>query len=83
MVGLVGVGRSPETLGREFEPSAQAIRNRVKHAELDEGLCSDGVTPKVRRVLTELKREVRRLRMEPDNQVKAAVWFARQSGSIP
>jgi len=27
---LVRSGRSPEDLGREFEPSAQAIRNRVK-----------------------------------------------------
>ena len=77
MVGIVGVGWSPETLGRGFESSAQAIRNRVKHAGLDEGLRGDGLTPKVHRVLTELKREVSWLRMGPDNQEKAAVWFAR------
>ncbi len=29
MVELVQAGRSPEELGREFEPSAQAIRNWV------------------------------------------------------
>ena len=77
MVGLVRPGRSPETPRRGFEPSAQTIRNRPKHAELDEGLHSDGLTPKVHRVLTELKREVNCLRIEPDDQEKAAVWFAR------
>ena len=83
MVGLVRVGRSPESLGREFEPSAQTIRNWVKQAELDEGLRSDGLTTKAREELRELKRENKRLRMERDILKKAAAWFARESGSIP
>ena len=29
MIELVGAGRTPEELSREFEPSAQAIRNWV------------------------------------------------------
>ena len=37
MVELVRTGRSPEELSREFEPSAQAIRNWVVQAERDEG----------------------------------------------
>ncbi len=32
MVELVRSGRSPEKLAREFEPSAQSIRNWVGHA---------------------------------------------------
>ena len=32
MVELVRAGRSPEELSREFEPSAQTIRNWVKQA---------------------------------------------------
>ena len=80
MVGLVRAGRSPESLGREFEPSAQTIRNWVRQADLDEGLRSDGLTTKARR---ELKRENKRLRMERDILKKAAAWFARESGSIP
>ena len=80
MVGLVRAGRSPESLGREFEPSAQTIRNWVRQVDLDEGLRSDGLTTKARR---ELKRENKRLRMERDILKKAAAWFARESGSIP
>jgi transposase len=34
MVQLVKAGRQPEELAKEFEPSAQAIRNWVKQAEL-------------------------------------------------
>jgi len=37
MVELVRAGRKPEELSREFEPSAQAIHNWVKQADLDEG----------------------------------------------
>ncbi len=37
MIELVRSGRTPEELSREFEPSAQAIRNWVRQAELDEG----------------------------------------------
>ena len=59
--GLVRTGGSPESLGREFEPSAQTIRSWVKRTESDEVLRSDGLTANARR---ELKREVRRLRLE-------------------
>lgn len=43
IVRLVRWGRTPEELGREFEPSAQAIRNWVKQAEIDEGSRTDGL----------------------------------------
>ena len=42
MVELVRAGRSPESLGREFEPSAQAIRNWVAQADRDEGRSRRG-----------------------------------------
>ena len=42
MVELVRAGRSPEELSREFEPTAQAIRNWVVQAERDEGRRGDG-----------------------------------------
>ncbi len=37
IVELVRAGRTPEELSREFEPSAQAIRNWVAQADRDEG----------------------------------------------
>ena len=83
MVELVRSGRSPEELAREFEPSAGAIRNWVRQADLDEGRRSDGLTTEEKDELRRLKRENRQLRMERDILKKAAAWFARESGSIP
>ena len=83
IVELVRAGRSPGSVGREFEPSEQTIRNWVKHADLDEGRRSDGLTTEARKEMSELKREVKRLRMERDILKKAAAWFARESESIP
>ena len=43
MVDLVRSGRSPDQLAREFEPSAQSIRNWVAQADRDEGpAATDG-----------------------------------------
>ena len=83
MVELVRSGRTPQELSREFEPSAGAIRNWVRQADLDEGRRNDGLTSDERDELSRLKREVRRLRLERDILKKAAAWFARESGSIP
>ena len=44
MVDLVRAGRNPEELSREFEPSAGAIRNWVRQADLDEGRREDVLT---------------------------------------
>ncbi len=51
MVGLVRSGRSPDRVAREFEASAQSIRNRVAQAERDEGCRSDGSTTAERQEL--------------------------------
>ncbi|MCP4384249.1 MAG: transposase [Hyphomicrobiales bacterium] len=42
MIELVRAGRSPEELGREFEATAQSIRNWVAQEDRDEGRRSDG-----------------------------------------
>ena len=82
MVELVRTGRTPEELGREFEPSAESIRNWVRQADLDDGRRLDGLTTVEREELRRLRREVRRLREEREILAKAAAWFARESGSI-
>ena len=64
IVELVRAGRSPGSLAREFEPSEQTIRNWVKQADLDEG--SGQLTTEARKEMRELKRDVKRLRMERD-----------------
>lgn len=83
MVELVRSGRTPEELGREFEPSAESIRNWVRQAERDEGHRLDGLTTAEREEMRRLRRENRRLQEERDILAKAAAWFAQESGSIP
>lgn len=83
MVELARTGRTPEELSREFEPSAQAIRNWLAQADRDEGRRSDGLSSPEREELQRLKRENRRLRQEREILAKAAAWFARETGSIP
>jgi len=83
MVELVRSGRSAESLGREFEPSAQSIRSWVEQADRDEGRREDGLTTPERDELRRLRRENRRLREEREILKKAAAWFARETDSIP
>ena len=83
MVELVRAGRTPNELAREFEPSAESIRNRVKQAERDEGRRADGLTTEERDELRRLRREVKLLQEERDILKKAAAWFARETGAVP
>ena len=83
MIELVRAGRTPEQLAKEFEPTAQAIRNWVRQADRDEGLRKDGLTTSEREELNRLRRENRQLRQEREILAKAAAWFARETDSIP
>ena len=83
MVELVRIGRTPEELAREFEPSSTTIRNWVRQADLDDGRREDGVTSEEKEELGRLRRENRQLRMEREIPKKAATWFAREADSIP
>jgi transposase len=64
MVELVRSGRNPEELAKQFEPSAQSIRNWVCQADLVEGRRDDGLTSEEKEELTRLRRENRRLKLE-------------------
>ncbi len=83
IVELVHKGRTPEELARQFEPSAQAIRNWVKQAALDAGQRNDGLTTEEREELRRLRRENRTLREEREILKKAAAWFARETTTVP
>jgi transposase len=83
MVDLVRSGRTPESLSREFEPSADSIRAWVRQSDRDEGRRADGLTSSEREELTRLRRENRQLQEEREILSKAAAWFARETGSIP
>lgn len=83
IVELVRAGRTPEELSREFEPTAESIRNWVKQADRDDGLRTDGLTSAEREELTRLRRENRQLKQEREILSKAAAWFAQETGTVP
>jgi transposase len=83
MVELVRAGRTPEELSREFEPTAQSIRNWAAQADRDEGRRSDGATSAEREELRRLRREIKQVKLERDILAKAAAWFARETDAIP
>jgi transposase len=83
MMELVRSGRSPESLAKEFEPTAQCIRNWIRQADRDAGRRQDGLTTAERAELQRLRRENATLREEREILKKAAAWFARETGSIP
>lgn len=76
LVSLVQAGRTPESLARDFEPSAPTIRKWVEAAT---GASAPEVDDKTR--IKDLERQVARLREERDILKKAAAWFAAESGS--
>ena len=81
IVELFRQGRSAEELARQFEPSAQAIRNWAKQADRDEGKRAEGLTSLEQEELRRLRRENRVLREEREILKKAAAWFAREADS--
>ena len=83
MIDLVRSGRNPESLSREFEPTAQTIHNWVRQADLDDGRRDDGATSAEREELRRLRRDNKRLRQEREILAKAAAWFARETNSVP
>ena len=78
LVSLVQQGRTPESLAREFEPSAPTIRAWVEAAEkAGAGTTAFDKDARIR----QLEREVARLEEERTILKNAAAWFAAESGS--
>lgn len=80
---LARAGRSPDELAKEFEPTAQTIRNWIKQSELDHGQRQDGLTSEEKAELTRLRKEIKQLRLEREILKKAAAWFAQESETVP
>lgn len=84
MVDLVRSGRTAEELSREFEPSAESIRNWVRQsAGTPKGDAEQALTAAEHEELLRLRRENRRLLEEREILAKAAAWFARETNTIP
>jgi transposase len=83
MVELVRAGRTPEELSREFEPSAQTIRNWVTKEDGDAGRGGGGLTSSEREELKRLRSANKQLLLEREILAKAAAWFARETEATP
>jgi len=91
IVELARAGRDPADLAREFEPSAQAIRNWVAQADRQEGrrevktaaAAETALSAAEREELARLRREVRQLRVERDILSRSAVGTHRVSAMGP
>ena len=81
VVELARAGRSPSSLAKEFGVTDMSIRNWLRHADLDAGRRTDGLTTEERQELTRLRKEVARLREERDILERATAWFAREAGA--
>lgn len=79
MVELVGVGKTPAQLSREFGCTAQTIANWVAQSAIDSGKPlpgKSGLSSAERDELNRLRRENRQLKLERDILSKATAWFA-------
>ncbi len=80
MVRLVRSGRAPEELAKQFEPTAQAIRNWVKAADAEAAAGrGEGLSSQEREELKQLRRRVKQLEEEREILRKAAVFFAAET----
>ena len=79
MLELLGAGRTPAELSREFGCSAQTIANWAAQAAIDRGKPlpgKDGLSTVEREELNRLRRENRQLKLEREILSKATAWFA-------
>jgi transposase len=80
MVELVRAGRTQGELAREFEPTAQSIRNWVSQSERNARHGNGSLTIAEREELHRLRRENRQLRLERE---LLSSWAAMAPSSRP
>lgn len=76
-------GKSMAQIGRELEVTTESLRQWLKQADIDNGLRHDGLTTEETEEVRRLRREVRRLREEREILLKAAAFFAQETGQTP
>ena len=76
-------GKSLAQIARELEISSETLRLWRKQADIDDGLRHDGLTTEETGEVRRLRREIKTLREEREILVKAAAFFAKETGRTP
>jgi len=75
--------KSITQIARELDVTSETLRIWRKQANVDDGLRHDGLTTEETEEVRQLRREVRRLREEREILLKAAAFFAQETGQTP
>lgn len=76
-------GKPLTQIAQQLEISHETLRAWVKQADIDDGLRHDGLTSEETEEVRQLRREVKRLREEREILLKAAAFFAQETGQTP
>jgi transposase len=76
-------GKSIAQIARELDVTSETLRIWRKQADIEDGLRHDGPTTEETEEVRRLRREVTILREEREILVKAAAFFARETGQHP
>ena len=76
-------GQSIAATARQLEVSYDTLRTWLKQADIDEGLRHDGLTTDETEEVRKLRREIKTLREEREILLKAAAFFAKETGQTP
>jgi transposase len=76
-------GRPVAEIARRLEVCTETLRLWVRQADIDEGHRHDGLTTEETEEVRQLRRDVKRLREEREILLKAAAFFAQETGQTP
>jgi transposase len=75
-------GKPMSEIARQLEVTSETLRLWMEQADIDDGVRHDGPTTEETEEVRRLRREVKTLREEREILVKAAAFFAKETGQI-
>jgi transposase len=76
-------GKPMAQIARDLGVTSETLRIWMKQADIDEGLRHDGRTTEETEEVRRLRPEIKTLREEREILVKAAAFFAQETGQLP
>ena len=75
-------GKPAAAIARQLGVCSETLRLWVRQADIDEGRRHDGPTTEETEEVRRLRREVKQLREEREILLKAAAFFAKETGQL-